>query len=375
MLKSNLGGSIKRKLGSLIWLCGLVVVISLFVALEKVHQVTAAPELPSPPLKSLAGTKNVAVGNYASLKLLGEPAYKSILTSQYDFVSVDGELNWTFNNGSLRPSAGKFDFTNPDIVFNFASANNLPVQAHHLVWGEEKWLPAWLKNGNYSKAQLLELIHQHISEVSSHYKGRVREWTVANEAFTRGQHLFGLNDWWADHTGDLEYIDKSFIWAHQTDPNAKLLLNDFGNESLNSTSDAMLAYIKGMQQRGVPIDGIGMQMHIDGAHSPDKQSVVDNMRRFGGLGLGVYVTEFDVNMSGVSGNREQKYQVEAKVYRDMASACVESKVCYSFAELGVTDKDSWYNELGFKDAWPLPFDEKYQPKPAFLALRDVFAGP
>jgi endo-1,4-beta-xylanase len=330
------------------------------------------PDLPDPPLKVLAAARGVDFGNYAALKLLDEPAYLSILNTQYAFVSVDGELNWTFNDGALRPSSSQFDYSNPDKVFAFAEAHKFPVQAHHLVWGEEKWLPAWLKDGNYSKDQLLDLIHQHIDQVAGHYKGRVREWSVVNEPFTRGQHIFGLRDWWADHIGDQSYIDQSFIWAHQADPNAKLILNDFYVEGMNQYSDAMYAYVKDAKARGVPIDGVGMQMHIGGDVAPSKTEVIKSMQRFADLGLDIYVTEFDVNMNFVQGSYKERMDKEAQIYKDMVGACVESKVCHSFAELGITDKDSWYNELGMKDSQALPFDQYYRPKPAFYAIRDAF---
>lgn len=353
-------------------LVSLVAAISvLTIAIFSNRQVNM-PALPEPPLKDLGNKHQVEIGNYASLKLLGSQVYKNILTSQYDFMVVDGDLNWTFNRGSLRPSKDKFDFSAPDKVFAFASANNKPTQGHHFVWGEEKWLPSWLKDGNYSPQELLDLMQTHITEVGTYYKGRVREWTVVNEAFTRQQHIFGLKDWWADHIGSLDYIDKAFTWAHQADPNAKLILNDFNNEGINVISNATYDYVKGMKQRGVPIDGLGMQMHIDGTRPPKKEEVIANMKRFADLGIEVYVTEFDVNMADVKLPSKEKNIAEASIYYDMARACIESRVCHSFAFLGVTDKDSWYNELGLKDARPLAFDQDYKPKPAFHAVRKAF---
>ncbi len=333
------------------------------------------PSLPKPPLRDLARAHDIELGNYAALKLLDEKPYSAILTSQYSFLSVDGNLNWAFNDGSLRPSATAYDYTNPDKIFDYAKQHNMPVQAHHLVWGEEKWLPGWLKNGRYSPAQLLDIMHRHIAEVSTHYRGQIREWTVVNEAFTRSQHVNGLNDWWADHTGDTSYISKAFIWAHQADPKAKLLLNDFGNETQNSVSNAMYTYIKKAKAEGVPIDGIGMQMHIAGDKPPNKQDVISNMQRFAQLGVDVYVTEFDVNMTNVKASDHQREQIEAQIYYDMVRACIESKACHSFAQLGITDKNSWYNEMGYKNSEPLMFNNRYRPKPAFYSFRLAWLEP
>ncbi len=330
------------------------------------------PELPVPPLKELAQRKGIQVGSFAALKYLPERAYSEILSSEFEYLIVDGQPNWSFEDGDLRPGPDEFDFSRMDKVFAFADDHDMPVRVQHYIWGEEKWLPSWLKDSNYSKEQLLELIHNHIQTVGTRYKGKVREYTVVNEAFSRKLGVNGLKDWWGDHIGE-EYIDQSFRWARQADPDSVLILNDFGNEIKNGVSDAMYEYVQGALKRGVPIDAIGMQMHLAGDSPPSKEDVVDNMKRFADLGLKIYVTEFDVSMSGVDKSLEEENQIQAKIYYDMLSACVEvgPKICPNFGLLGLVDRQSWYNGLGIDDAAPLTFYDDYTPKPAFFALRDA----
>jgi endo-1,4-beta-xylanase len=256
-----------------------------------------------------------------------------------------------------------------DEVMAFADTHGMPVEAHHYVWGEQKWLPDWLKNGNYSKAELMGILRDHIMTVGQKYQGRVAQWTVVNEAFTRAEHLYDLNDWWADNTGGQYYIDQSFRWARQADPHSKLILNDFNNESINDTSNAMYDYVKGALARGVPIDGIGMQMHLDGVHPPVKDEVISNMKRFANLGLEIYVTEFDVNMDNVKTDSKGKDKIQENIYYEMMRACIESNVCHSFAYLGITDGETWYKHIGLKDSRPLMFDKNYNPKPAYYGTR------
>lgn len=318
----------------------------------------------------MAQSRGIELGNFGIESLLDEAPYRDILTSQFDVLLADNTPNWYFTGGGLRPGPDSYNFKQMDRVVGFAEDHQMSIQAHHYVWGEEKWLPEWLKNGNYSPDQLLELIHQHIQTVGSHYKGRIKQWTVVNEAFTRKQHLYNLHDWWADHTGGgYTYIDQSFIWARQADPSAVLILNDFDNEGTNATSNAMYEYVRGALGRGVPIDGIGMQMHIDGSRPPAKDDVIANMKRFSDLGLQIYVTEFDVNMHDVRADTATEDKIQAQIYYDMTRACIESKVCHSFSFLGITDKETWYNYVGFHDGRPLLFDRQYQPKPAFYSLR------
>jgi len=353
----------------------IVMIILLTSVVINEHYRVTTPKLPNPPLKTLAAKHDIQLGNFAIPSRLGEAPYVDILTQQFNLALVDNQPNWHFTDVDLRPSPTTFNFSRVDQVVNFAVAHHMAIQMHHYIWGEEKWLPDWLKNGNYDKQQLLDIIQNHILTMGRRYAGKVQEWSVVNEAFSRGLHMFGLHDWWADHVGDQSYIDKSFIWARQADPHSKLILNDFDDEGINDVSNAMYAYIKDAKSRGIPIDGIGMQMHIDGTHPPTKDEVVSNMKRFGALGVQVYVTELDVNMSDVQAPDADKDKIEANIYYEMARACIESKVCPSFSILGVTDKETWYNYLGVPNPRPLPFDKNYKPKPAYYSLRNALEQP
>jgi len=330
---------------------------------------TRPVDLPAPPLKELAIKHNLTLGNFGIATRIDERQYHQILTSQFDLMLIDNTPNWYFTDGGLRPSESEFDFKQMDRLVQYAQSNSMKIEAHHYLWGEEKWLPAWLKKGDYSRQQLDTIIDNHIRTVGEHYRGKINNWTVVNEAFSRGQNIYGLRDWWADAYGSKDYIERAFIEARSADPSSKLILNDFGNESINAISNEMFDYISEAKQKGVPIDGLGMQMHIDGSHPPTKDEVKANMKRFVDIGLLVYVTEFDVNMNDVPAGREDREQIQAKIYYEMLRACIETDGCVSFAYLGITDKETWYNYMGLHESRPLPFDEDYQPKPAFWSMR------
>jgi endo-1,4-beta-xylanase len=331
----------------------------------------APPQLPNPPLKELAERRGVQIGSFASLKYLRERAYTDILSSEFEYAIIDGEPNWRFEDNALRPTKDTFDFKNLDQVFDFADQNNMPVRVQHLLWGDDKWLPDWLTKGNFSQQELLDIIHNHIQTVVGRYKGKVREYTVVNEAFSRELKTGGNKDWWGQHLGR-QYIDQAFVWARAADPNAVLILNDFGNETKGDISNLMYDYIKDAKSRDIPIDAIGMQMHISGDNAPSTEDVVSNMRRFADLGVKIYITEFDVNMHGTKDDGKREVR-QAKIYSDMLQAClrVGSEVCPSFGYLGLIDRQSWYNGIGIHDADPLLFHDDYSPKPAFFAIRDA----
>lgn len=327
------------------------------------------PDLPQPPLKSLTGRQGVQLGVHIQLSRLHDPVYPELAASQFGFAVIDGEAHWR----TTRPSEGTFDFKEPDEVVEYAEKHAMPVQAHHLIWGEEQWLPKWLRNGSYTPEQLRQFQKDYIFKTVSHYKGRVIEWSVVNENFSRAKNYYNLKDWWADRIGMTEQdLDNYFRWARQADPNAKLLLNDFSNEVQNEISDAQYKYIKAAKARGVPIDGLGMQFHINAANPPSKAAVIKNMQRFQAIGVPVYITEFDVNVNKLEGTKEAKRQIEAKVTKDMAEACRESGACPSFAAFGVTEKNDVLKSVGHTDSHSFMFDSRFRPKPSYFAFREAW---
>lgn len=294
------------------------------------------------------------------------------MASQFEYAIIDGEPNWQFEDFTLRPSRNGYDFAHMDQVFDFADQHDMPVRVQHLLWGDEKWLPDWLKQGDFSREELLAIIRDHIRTVAGRYQGRVREYTVVNEAFSRKLVTGGNRDWWGERLGE-QYIDEAFKAAREIDPEALLILNDFGNETEGEISNLMYDYIKAAKARGVPIDGLGMQMHISATNIPAREEVAANMRRFADLGVRIYVTEFDVNMHDLYEEQEAEERLQAQIYRDMLGACLDvgPDICPNFGFLGLIDRQSWYNGLGINDANPLMFYDDYRPKPAFYAVREV----
>lgn len=328
-----------------------------------------APDLPDPPLKALASAHNVELGVHVDSSRLNDRIYPEIVSSQFGFVTIDGGSHFK----EVQPSPGKYDFTQSDKVVSFAEKNHMPVQFHHLVWGDAYELPGWLTKGNYSKDQILNILHDHITTIVKHYKGRINEYSVVNEAFTEQQHVYGLKSWWADHIGnDTKYLDDYFIWAHQADPKAKLIINDFNDQTENSISDAIYNYVKAAKARGVPIDGVGMQMHIDAKYPSNKQDVIKNMQRFGNIGVPVYVTEFDVKTNSIKGSAAYKGQVESQITSDMVRACVESKACVSFNIFGITTKNDLIKKLTRVNSREYILDSRYRPRPSFYAFRQAW---
>jgi len=152
-----------------------------------------------------------------------------------------------------------------------------------------------------------------------------------------------------------------------------LFYNDNGAETINAKSDAIYAMVKDFKQRGVPIDGVGMQMHIFDLHA-DFDSISRNIARFTASGVQVHLTEMDVavplDAAGHAGASDLALQ--ADIYRRIASACLAHVGCTAIQTWGFTDKYSW---IGWKTKGAkgnaLLFDRNYAPKPSHAALEDA----
>jgi endo-1,4-beta-xylanase len=202
----------------------------------------------------------------------------------------------------------------------------------------------------------------------AHYAGKIYAWDVVNEAFNDDGTM--RSTIWYDQPGigfgdkTTKYIEQAFIWAHATDPKAKLFYNDYDDEPLNAKSDAIYDMAKDFKSRRVPLDGIGFQFHVDLAFDNPKTlaSVANNIQRFAALGLEIHITELDVRLSDSS---PASLAAQARLYGEIASLCVKQPACKVLQTWGFTDKYSWIPGFYPGKGWALPWDADYRKKPAY----------
>ncbi len=211
--------------------------------------------------------------------------------------------------------------------------------------------------------------------------GKVFAWDVVNEAFDENGHL--RDSLWYNQPGiglasnHTAHIEQAFRWAHEADPHALLFYNDAEAESINQKSDAIYSMAQNFQRRGVPIDGIGLQMHILNL-TADVASISANIDRFARLGLQIHITEMDVALpTGADGQplHPEDLAKQAEIYRQIAIICLQHPGCTALQTWGFTDKYSWLGWFthGSKQDGLL-FDRQFQPKPAYKALHEALAA-
>ncbi len=323
-------------------------------------------------LRQEADRAGVLVGAAVNPAYLSEPGYSATLAREFNMLEPEDALKWT----ALRPDEATFDFALADRLVAFAEAHGMKVRGHNLVWGRHN--PSWLAEGRYTSQQLSGLLQEHIRRVLDHYRGRVFAWDVVNEAFDENGNL--RSSIWYDKPGiagrGTDYIAQAFRWARAADPQALLFYNDAEGEAINRKSDAIYAMVKDFKKRGVPIDGVGLQMHILNL-DPDLNSISANIARFTRLGVQVQITEMDVALPVDADDKVEHagdLSVQAEIYRRIIAACLEHPGCTALQTWGITDKHSWLGWFTHKTKGAgLLFDGHYQPKPAYTAVKEELA--
>jgi GH35 family endo-1,4-beta-xylanase len=312
------------------------------------------------PLRVAAQAAGKLVGAAVPSSSLGDGRYAGVLGRHFNYLTAEYEMKWD----PIERSRGNNDFGAGDAIVSYGLANGMQIKGHALIWHQA--VPGWV--GALSAADLRVAFENHIRSVAEHYRGRVRAWDVVNEAIA--DNGSGLRDTvFRQKLGD-QYIADAFRLARQADPQALLFYNDYGGEGLNQKSDRIFELVQGLLAQNVPIDGVGLQMHITAANPPSEASIAANMRRLASLGLSVNISEMDVRIRDVPGSTQARLDVQKSVYRSIVSVCVAEPRCDGVTFWGFTDAHSWIDaQFGADD--PLLFDEQYAAKPAYYGVLDA----
>ena len=318
----------------------------------------------APPLRQLAAARHLVLGTAVRLNALqSDQAYASVLANQYDAITPENEMKWE----NIQPGPHTFDFGSGDALVSFAQAHHMIVRGHNLVWYEQN--PAWLTGRRWTRAQLMAVLRDHILTVVGHYRGRVAQWDVVNEAVEDTGQL--RRNVWLDGIGP-DYIAMAFRWAHQADPSAELFYNDYGIEFGGAKTDAVYRLLASLRGQGVPVDGLGIQMHDPVSSASQLPALPAVMGRFNALGLDVAVTEMDVWLPARQAGPDLRAQ--AAYFGQVLEDCLAAARCSTFSTWGFTDRDSWVPARfpGYVQA--LPFSAGLEPKPAARELQRVLSG-
>lgn len=343
--------------------------ISITEVAAPVLQPYVTPSVTGQPLKSRPNV--VKFGTAVDTPIfLSSPLHDQIVAGEFNMITPANSMKMNL----IQPTQGVFDFTDTDALVTWANQNGLEFRGHPLVWHTQA--PGWLTGGTFTKDQMVAIMYAHIDALMGRYK--LPYWDVVNEAVDEANLAQGYRSTFWYNTIGPEFIDLAFQRARMDDPNAKLFYNDYNIEQLgNPKADRVFQMVQDLKNRGIPIDGVGLQGHYfvtpDGGTSglPDMQAIRDNMKRYADLGLEVHITECDLRIGKPLD--DNKLALQTAFYRDLLQVCVDAPNCSHFTVWGLSDIDSWvpstFKDYDYAHLW----DSNFMPKPGYQEMTKVMA--
>lgn len=237
--------------------------------------------------------------------------------------------------------------------------------------------------GTQVAAKLEEALNKHITAMVGRYKGKVKAWDVVNELFADNGAIRNNSNTtdresdvfvWSHYLGR-ELAVKAFNYARAADPTALLFLNDYNLELNNAKLDSLIAFVKELQGKGVKIDGICTQMHVN--INANRTSIDNMMKKLAATGLKVRISELDIRMNptnraGYTLNAAEAAS-QANLYKFIINSYLKNvpkAQQHGITVWGLTDNTSWMYSNGLD--FPLLYNPDLSKKPAYTSALLAF---
>ena len=316
-----------------------------------------------------------------------DPTWDDGLYAQTAAAEFDAVTATAYMPFGVHPSADRIDTEPLDRLVEWSQERDLRVHGHTLLYPLVNQRLDWytaLEGGHR------DVLENYVRTVASSNAGDVWVWDVVNELFADpGEQQVderGLRTSYLEYDVFGGVYDDVFRWAREADPDALLILNDYGAESLTPKADAILAEVIAMRDRGVPIDGVGFQFHLD--EDPDFWGIRQNLQRFADAGFDLYITELDVTVtnrtSGDESLTRDEWQRQRAIFEEVTRIALEQPAVKSLLMWDFADERSWLHPAipngpvpeGLY-AYPTPFSEPVvgeplRPKAGYHGMADAF---
>lgn len=253
-------------------------------------------------------------------------------------------------------------------LLDYCWKNGIKVHGHTLVWHSQTpdvfFRQGYLSRNDYVSrdvmlARLENYIKLVLEETEKQYPGLIVSWDVANEVIADGSSSLRKSNW-TDVVGD-DFVEKAFEYARKYAREDMILCyNDY-----STPYEPKLTGICNLLDKLVAdgtIDCYGFQSHYQvQSGSPSERDIEKAIKRIAEKGLKLRISELDIE---ISQNVAQSHQYQATRYENLMKLYTKyADDILAVQVWGVCDDLSWK-----ADKYPLLFDRKAQPKPAFYAL-------
>jgi endo-1,4-beta-xylanase len=319
------------------------------------------------------------VGAAVDLTDLSGP-HAQLLTKHFDSITSGNDMKW----GSVEATKGTYTYENADSEVGLAVCNEMHVRGHNLVWSTGEQTPSYAAgdgtNSAANQATVTANIQEHIQNEVQHFGTAVYAWDVVNEPIdpTQPDCLYHGPFYQVLGKG---YIDIALEAARQYAPSGtELFINDYSTTDPDRLA-CLVRVVRDLRQRGIPLDGVGHEMHND-INYPSATAMVqaidtihENFRD-----LDQQITEMDVSVYNAGDNTSNYAPTvppmliaeQGWLYKQYFDALrrLRGKIS-ALTFWGIADDDTWLDSFPIDrlDA-PLPFDTELQAKPAYWGIVD-----
>lgn len=352
------------------------------------------------PLKdAFAKDFNVGVAVAQSIISRNETESIKLICEQFNAVSPESVLKPEY----IHPTPDRWNFQPGDAYCKFAADHGLKALGHTLMWHNQTpdffWLNAdgSVKSQEQIKANLVEYIEKTVT----HFAGKVYAWDVVNEVVSE-EGGYRNDKGWEKYYKDLdELVCLAFSTAQRCDPNAELYYNEY-NMWRQSKVDGVVHIVKMLKEKGIRIDGVGIQAHW-GLNYPSVKDIETTIDRLYDLGVKVMITELDIDMLPFSKEgqmtgkamydpalQREEFMRYLNPYAQGVPEEVEQQIADRYEEImrtiynkrdkisrvtfwGLHDGVSWKNDYPIPNRtnYPLLFDRKLQKKKAYYQIVNI----
>lgn len=310
-------------------------------------------------LRKGADSKGLTLGVAVQAGDVLDKKSAALVTGDFNLIVPENTMKWSI----IRPKKDFWNWSDMDAMVAFAERHNIRMKGHAFVWHQQN--PPYV-NALKTREEAVALLTEQITEVMTRYKGRIAEYDVANEVIADDGSL--RDTIWLKTIGP-DYLDIAFAAARAADPDAKLILNDYSNEYEGQTkADAFYDLVAEMKGRGVPIDAVGFQLHLEAKHPVNVEALRSNVRRFAELGVGVSFTEIDVRVQ-IPPTDERVAEQDA-VYGSLLDVALTEPNVTGFIMWGYTDLRSWIPQFFAGYGYGHIYDRQMKKKSAYQVLKD-----
>jgi endo-1,4-beta-xylanase len=334
-------------------------------------------------LRKLAAAKGLLYGTTISAaQITGDREFVGLVLQQAGLVVPENDMKWQDMN---RGAPGDDDYGPADTVAAFAHENDLALRGHNLLWYYRT--PAWFFD-LASRQEQERAVVEHIRRLAGRYRGMVHSWDVVNEPIEpKDGRPDGLRTGVFLEALGPEYLDLAYRVARESDPAARLVVNEYDVEfdtpEQEARRTALLNLLEQMRRSGTPVDAVGIQAHLSCVGGPPFSAA--RLRRFlaelASLGLTIQITELDVTDESAPAEPALRDRLVADAYSRFLEPALDEPAVKMVVTWGLSDRHSWIvRRETHQSKWrtdgalsrPLPFDADLKPKPACEAIAQAF---